>query len=68
MAKYTLTSKQVDDLLNGRTVTIKTGREEHNLVPQGGQDSLLETLDRAAEIVGSWPPWKRDALGNLRRS
>lgn len=29
------------------------------------QDSLLKTLDRAAEIVNGWPDWKQGALGSL---
>lgn len=65
MARYTLTSEQIDDLAKGRTVTIKAGRGRHHLVPERGQDSLLATLDRAAEIVAGWPSWKQNALGTL---
>jgi len=65
MARYTLTSKQIGDLAKGRSVTIKTGRGEHRLVPEHGHDSFLETLDRASKIVGSWPIWKQSALGTL---
>ncbi len=30
------------------------------------RESVLKTLDRAAEIVSDWPDWKQDALGSLR--
>ena len=66
MARYTLTSEQIDDLAKGRSVTIKAGRVKHQLVPERGQDSFLATLDRAAEIVDGWPSWKQNALGTLR--
>ena len=30
------------------------------------QDSFEKTLERASEIVLSWPEWKQNALGNIR--